>query len=1152
MKKKLLIAVAAVLGLLVVVVGVAFATLDPQKLITEKKDALLKDVSAKIGRELTSGAVTARVGSSLGATISGVKLAGPKNDDGTASPAQLEIQQIDVRLSLLRALMTFGKDLYVEAFTVDGLVVRAARDADGVWDFQDILDKLAADDLKDADQPKEKTDTTALQGLRVAGINVRNGRIELNDAVLGRPIAVSGLNVGVSDVVLGDPLAVTVKADLEDSGKKSPVDIAVKLATLPKDLNFDPLPDVDVKAVLTDVDLGPWGGLAPADAPAPVAGTLRTDVTAKLTKNTDVVDVNGTVMARGLVLRDAIGATAGKAERLAAPRGSPLDLDVTIGLHLDPEQTRLEKLKVSGSGVDVDGSLTMQGSGLAGLKTAAVKAKVADLAKLLGALPPSLRGLPPEVKIDGPLDAALTKNGDALTGNVVLDGAHVVYLSTDEKTGVTSPAFDKAAGKPLNLKLAGKSDDKALTVDDFALVVDSFKLGGKLVLPTKDGEALTADVHSGAIGLSSLQGLVPPFREAIGKGQKVEGTVAVDVNAKSVGGKQEAVIALGLKNLDVNLASTVVKGSGGVDVKAAPGGADVAIVVKADLDGISIVKTSDGETSLNKPAGLPLRLDVDVKKGESSAVINSAKLVIGKSAISGKGNINNMGKKGESMSLDFGAVDVAFNDLRQALPGASKLPAGGRLKGSLALKGGLSAALLGLDAKNLDISFGSSAIKGNVSVDNFDKPVVDVDLTQLVLGFDDLRPISESTADLPAGGRFDGTLKLKGDTAKKSTMKVDVKINKLLAGKSDLKGAIQITNLDQPKFAMGTQSEFLDVDGLRAAFGGGGDEKTPAKKTKDENPHGLSKSTRDMLAGVSGKANLQAKKALVKDMTMTNFNGTLIMTRGVAKFDKLDFGFYGGTVTASGTSLDLPSERTKYAIDFSAKNVDFGAFMADQTSMGKLFKGTVSPELHVKGKGLAPGDFAITADGPAEMKFKELTIGSLDVLGPINDALGKSKAGKLGTASAKGEKGLQLVNFTALAKFVGGKMKLEKPIDADTPLGKMNITGSTGMDNSLDFKSVLQLTPETIKSMTGGKVKVKNAIPVPFKIGGSWDKPSITGIEIDKLVTAILGDAAGDIVDKVTGGKTDKVKDKAEDAAKDALGGLLGGGDKKKDKKKKK
>jgi len=275
------------------------------------------------------------------------------------------------------------------------------------------------------------------------------------------------------------------------------------------------------------------------------------------------------------------------------------------------------------------------------------------------------------------------------------------------------------------------------------------------------------------------------------------------------------------------------------------------------------------------------------------------------------------------------------------------------------------------------------------------------------------------------------------------------------------------------------------------------------------------------------------------------------MTRGVAKFDKLDFGFYGGTVSATGTLLDLPAEKTRYELDFAAKNVDFGAFLADQTPVGKLFKGTLSPKVKVKGRGLAPGDFAISADGPAELSFKQLSIATLDVLGPIGDAMKKTgKATGFNAAAASNEKGLTLTNFTALTRFIGGKLKFEKPVDADTPFGKMKIEGGTGLDSKLDFKSTLNLSPATIKKMTGGKLTVKSDIPVPMKIGGTWDKPVITGVEIDKLLTAIGGAVVGDVLDKVTGGKD--AKDVAKDVGKDVAKGvtdLLGGGKKKKKKK---
>jgi len=320
---------------------------------------------------------------------------------------------------------------------------------------------------------------------------------------------------------------------------------------------------------------------------------------------------------------------------------------------------------------------------------------------------------------------------------------------------------------------------------------------------------------------------------------------------------------------------------------------------------------SDGETSLNKSAGMPLRLDVDVKKGDSDAVINAVKLVIGKSTISGKGKVADIGGKREAMALDFGGVDVAFNDLRQAIPGAQKLPSGGRLRGKMVLKGALSAAGLGLDAKDLDVTFGASSIKGNIEVQNFDTPKLDLDLATVKLSFDDIRGLSSATGDLPAGGRFDGTVKVKGDTGKMSTMQVDAKIAGLKIGRSDLKGAIQIKNLDKPQFILGTQSDFLDVDALQEAFGSD-DTSTKGKKSKDENPHGLSRETRAMLAGVNGKATLSAKRAAVKGMTMTDFTGVLVMTRGVARFEKLDFTFYGGRVSAAGTTLGLPDTKTTY------------------------------------------------------------------------------------------------------------------------------------------------------------------------------------------------------------------------------------------------
>ena len=99
------------------------------------------------------------------------------------------------------------------------------------------------------------------------------------------------------------------------------------------------------------------------------------------------------------------------------------------------------------------------------------------------------------------------------------------------------------------------------------------------------------------------------------------------------------------------------------------------------------------------------------------------------------------------------------------------------------------------------------------------------------------------------------------------------------------------------------------------------------------------------------------------------------------------------------------------------------------------------------------------------------------------------------------------------------------------------------------------LSPATVAKMTGNKVKLTEAVPVPMKLGGTWASPRITGLEIDKLLLAIVGDQAKGLVEKGTAALGDKAKEQVGavlgDEAAAALGALFGDKEKDKDKKKK-
>src|SRR5438067_8536177 len=173
MRKKLPIVVGVVVAVVVVLV-VAFKLANPQKVVEAKKDALLATISAKIGRQITAGEVTASVGSELSARIANVQVAG-----AAGKKAQVELGALDVRFSLLKALLSFGKNLEVEKFDVTNLTLRAARDDEGRWDFQDVLDKLNADSTSDATHntaPQAKSTSSPLDGVRIASLSIKDAR----------------------------------------------------------------------------------------------------------------------------------------------------------------------------------------------------------------------------------------------------------------------------------------------------------------------------------------------------------------------------------------------------------------------------------------------------------------------------------------------------------------------------------------------------------------------------------------------------------------------------------------------------------------------------------------------------------------------------------------------------------------------------------------------------------------------------------------------------------------------------------------------------------------------------------------------------------------------------------------------------------------
>lgn len=1035
--KKFLIA----LGVAVVVVVLVFAglllTVKPERLINEHKDMITQKVSEQLGRKVELGQVKGSLFPILGASISQVRLAGPGQPQ---APAQVELGQIAVRIQLWPALISMGKDLRVDAIELRGLKVVASRDKDGRWDFQDILDKLNSGAAPSEPVEDKPADLSFLQGAKIAKLSLIDASIRIDDAALGRPLAVEKLNINLSDIALGQALAMTLTAELVDGQQRSPITLKAGLAALPKDLNFAPLPDINATLRVETLALVPWGALLAADSLQPSAGRLDVDLQVSAKDDASALLSRGYIEVKGLVLSQN------------GARGQALDMRLDVDSEFDQRAPfyRVKNFKLLGAGVDLKASLDASNLSARGLKQAEIKLSVGDLARVLATLPTGQTLLPSELVLDGPMRASFVGNASSMDLGLNLDAAHVAWAKS----------FNKKAGNALHLELQAKRQGQRIEIPKFELSVDQANLKGSAKLGTGANAPIEATLNTGKIRIATLKDLLPDVAKALQKGERVDGEFTLSAKASIRDGKQQAKASLDLSGFDLNLPSLQAKGGGNIVASLDPSASGRQLKLKAKLDKLSLISlSSSGEKQLDKPAGMPMSLDIDLDQGKTKTTVRQAQLSINKSLVQASGGAESQANDAINVDIKLDRIDLQFDDLRRCLPGAG---------------------------------------------------------------------------DLPAGGRLLGQAQVSGDPDINASLAAQMQIESLVYDQAQIKGRLGIKNLDAPQFDFDLQSPALDIDQLL------GEEETAQPESKgddsvDDNPHGLSKSTREMLATVSGQGLLHVGKAKFKGLEMAKFVGKLRMTKGVVEFDALDFDIYGGHISAAGSRFDLPKTYTGYTLKMKTDNVDLGQALSANTDLGPIFAGRIKQDIDVSGYGLSGQDLATTLDGPTSLKTSTLRIKTLDLLGPINAAL-KAALAKAGTKNFKGFSsggGTDLRDLNGWIKFAKGKFKLKKPVKSKTSFGALELRGGGALDGTLDLQSVVMLAPAVVNKAFGRKLATQD-IQVPLNIGGTWKSPTVTGVDVKALLSSVLGSQASAALNQakdLAKQEIDKAKDQAKKAA---------------------
>ena len=544
-----------------------------------------------------------------------------------------------------------------------------------------------------------------------------------------------------------------------------------------------------------------------------------------------------------------------------------------------------------------------------------------------------------------------------------------------------------------------------------------------------------------------------------------------------------------------------------------------------------------------KDAGkkLDVTLDADLKGDaeKGNLIIDKLKLDLGPAGLSGKGRASGLkttaprieGLEIVSHDLDPEVLAAYYPPLRKMLaPNTAAGPIGLRLSGAgsqaaqaLELKLDLTPVHLVVPGQLSKAAGAAMTLAAQVKGAAADGGPIKFDL-KLDLAGVDLRP--GKSVDKAPGQRLDlaldGTRRANASSTEPE-QRIELTNLKLhiLDDEAQGTGWVEMKGAGAKKttqFELQLLSSGLDLDKLLIP--------TTKKESKPLDPK--------TFAGLSGHATVKIDKLTMKKQTVTAIVADVTMKEDQIKVNTADLQAFGGTVNAAGTELKLAHPQEPFHVVTKLQNVGLENFVALSTEH-KLLTGKFNGAIDLKGGGQEVKELAESLAGVLEGHVLDGNFLGKDLIASVTGPLAKSLpfglAGKTGGGGAT-SLGKDLPFGVTLAD---GVAKLKYPIKISRPEAELSFSGGMRVDGTLDLPGTISLSPQTVSTLTGGKVKLSQAIPVNLKLTGPAWSPTVTDLDLKAAVSEIVKQGGAALVGKALGVDTGQVQQRAqavEDKAK--------------------
>jgi AsmA protein len=315
------------------------------------------------------------------------------------------------------------------------------------------------------------------------------------------------------------------------------------------------------------------------------------------------------------------------------------------------------------------------------------------------------------------------------------------------------------------------------------------------------------------------------------------------------------------------------------------------------------------------------------------------------------------------------------------------------------------------------------------------------------------------------------------------------------------------------KFDAEVEGPKLDLDRLLIPAPAGEEEETEPMEAKT-------------FAGLSGEARVKLGVLRAKKVDAKNVVAKVRVREDEITVEEARLDVLGGSVSAAGTQVRLATPSAPFRVVAELKGIaaDAGTAMLWDR---KVVAGTLDGKIDLAGTGFELGEIATAATGALGGALHDGTFLGKDLLASITGPIASklpfgAKALSEGGATKLGK------DLAFNLKIAGGTAQLDKPLQIQRADTAISLQGGVRLDGILDMPGTIELSPELISRLTGGRARPANAIPVAFRLTGPAWKPSVDDLSIEAVVKAIVKEAASGAAARALGVKDGNVAAAAE------------------------